>query len=539
MTASTDFDRLVGSWLAADGPTDIRPGVAEAALLRARGTGQRRGLRALVLGPRAWPTTSPSASIRRFAVLAAAAALGAALFGGALLLAGGGPPASERIPSAPVTPGPVPFTPAPRPTAAEVGPQPCAAMVQLLETYPTDPPTGGLPPGATTRTTGAGDLLVTTVGPGGTAVIGRFDASSGVARPSEATGAEDRVFPSLIPVDPRSRFVPSPDGRALAVEAGDLGAAGCGDPIVVLADGGRVRPFPSGAFDLVSGLAWAPDSSALYAVRRSTIDASGRPFRDPQTEEIAAGPGTVLRWDATTGEVTALGGDCGRCLDLRVSPDGMRLLANDGTAPWLYEPASGWRRFGDDWASAGGSAAWVDATSVAINDEFRGGRRVALDGTVLAEWSQPCCHGTGFGGPVSPDGSTMADITLSSDFVAYRLVLLDLRDGSTRVAWSSPDPRGCTVFEEGSPGREECEASDLPSPGPDMISGSARVAAWAPDGSAVLVLDQAIDSTTTRLVVVPVDASGPRGHATFDAPDLSATLGFPNVGPGVAWLPGR
>jgi len=440
--------------------------------------------------------------------------------------------------AAPVPSAPGPPTPAPQATAAEAGSQPCAAMLQLLATYPVDAGTRGLPPGSPTRTNGARDILATSVGPDGTAVVGRFDASSGVPRPSDATGAEDRVFPSLPAVDPRSRIVPSPDGRAVAVEEGDLGAAGCGDPIIVLADGGRIRPFPAGAFELVSDLAWAPSSSALFAVRRRTIDASRSPFRDPLTEEVDRGPGTVLRWDAATGEVAELGGDCGRCMDLRVSPDGARLLASDGTAPWLHEPASGWRRFGEAWGIAGGSATWVDATSVALNDEFQGGRRVTLDGTELATWGAPCCHGTGFGGPVSPDGSTMADVTLSRDFLSLTVVLLDLRAGSTRTIWSSPEPRGCTAFEEGSSGRAECEAANPPTLGPDAVSGYARVVAWAPDGRAVLVLDQQLDTTTSRLVVVPVDGSGPRGSATFEAPDLSMTLGFPNVGAGVAWLPG-
>jgi hypothetical protein len=61
--------------------------------------------------------------------------------------------------------------------------------------------------------------------------------------------------------------------------------------------------------------------------------------------------------------------------------------------------------------------------------------------------------------------------------------------------------------------------------------------AWAPDGSSVVLLDQVVDSTDAVIRIVATDASGATDPLTVRVPDLSAELGFPNVGPAVAWLP--
>lgn len=61
MTASTDFDRLVASWLEGAGPADVSAEVVQNAFATARGVAQRRGPRAWLLGPAAWP-----AARRRF-----------------------------------------------------------------------------------------------------------------------------------------------------------------------------------------------------------------------------------------------------------------------------------------------------------------------------------------------------------------------------------------------------------------------------------------------------------------------------------------
>lgn len=93
MTAMTDFDRLLGSVLEADGPQGLPPGLVDAALADARIIGQRRPLIPVAdrLGwpPAAWPR--PRAASRRFMLLATVALLGAAVLASALLIAGGGP----------------------------------------------------------------------------------------------------------------------------------------------------------------------------------------------------------------------------------------------------------------------------------------------------------------------------------------------------------------------------------------------------------------------------------------------------------------
>lgn len=103
MTATTDFDRLLGAVLEADGPQGLPPGMVDAALAESRTLGQRRPLIPLLDGlgwpPIGWPL--PRAASRRFVLLAFVALLGAAVVASALLIAGGRPRplvgAGERI----------------------------------------------------------------------------------------------------------------------------------------------------------------------------------------------------------------------------------------------------------------------------------------------------------------------------------------------------------------------------------------------------------------------------------------------------------
>jgi hypothetical protein len=55
MIPSTDFDRLITSWLEAAGPADLGRETIDAALQAARGRRQRRGLLAWLVGPGSWP----------------------------------------------------------------------------------------------------------------------------------------------------------------------------------------------------------------------------------------------------------------------------------------------------------------------------------------------------------------------------------------------------------------------------------------------------------------------------------------------------
>jgi hypothetical protein len=434
------------------------------------------------------------------------------------------PPATPAV-SPPATLGPSPAS-----TAAA---QPCPAMLQLLSTYITDA-RAPIPGGPPIRTNGLGDILMTTLGTNGAAQIGRFDPSSGALVPVES--GVDRAFPSGtgVPVPATGRFFPSPDGRALAFEEGDLRQAGCGDPLVALNDGGRLRPFPAGAFQQVRHLAWAPDGSALFGVSRPTLDPSGVPYFDQDMGTMIDGPGMVLRWDTATANVTELGSPCDGCplAQLYVSPDGRYVATDTGKGEVAIVDREGrWRT-----VSAGSElVGWSDATSLVLNDGEHG--LTGLDGSTRP-WAAPCCHGTGFGGPLSPDGSTIAGVTMGSDFVSRSVTLLNVRDGTARTVWTVADVRGCDGFTPGSSGHPDCIAAHPETPGPDAISGYARIFAWSPDGNRILLLDQNIDTPEATLQIVLVDGSGAGPKVNVSVPDLSMTLGFPNIGPAVVWLPG-
>jgi hypothetical protein len=465
-------------------------------------------------------------------LLLAALAAGAALVGAQLL---------DRRPDTETPQQPAVVAPTASADATNaIGNGPCAAMVQLIGTYIVDDATSPLPPGPPERTLGTDDILFSALGQDGQPAVGRMAVTGGTLKLVTPGEGPDRVFPSLIPMDPRARLSISADGRALAIEAGDLGQAGCGDPIVVLADGGRRRPFPSGASRLVGDLAWAPDGSALYAIRRPTLDARGLPYYDADLGRVLKGPGTVLRWDTATGQVTELPPGCGACGRIFVSPDGARLAAESAGVIKVYDAIGGWR----DLTTDDGLIGWASDASVVLNGsgqagpELNRGRTVGLDGTAQTQWDGPCCHDPGDHGLLSPDGTTIASIARDSNWIHPRVTLLDVRDGSTRSIWNSWDVIGCNGWPEGSPGLAGCLTAPRPTPGsPDAMSASARIVAWAPDGSAVLLLDQRSESTAATLQVVPVDASGARAALPISVPDLSGTLGFPNIGPSVVWLP--
>jgi hypothetical protein len=390
-----------------------------------------------------------------------------------------------------------------------------------------------VPPGEPARRLGEGGVLYTASRPTGL-WIERLRRDRSRFQPDEFPSPEGVVFPSLLPPTTTGRIVPSPDGRALAIEEGDLGQAGCGDPIVVFAEGGRTRPFPTQAFQLVTDPAWAPDGSALYAVRRPTVDADGKPYWDPDVVTRLAGPGTVLRWDAVTGEVTELGGDCATCESLAVSPDGTRLAAWGDQRLWVFEDGA-WRAIADapgEFPFSPRIVGWRDDEAIVMTDR----RIFGLDGSMIAEWPEPCCHGTGFASRLSPDGTTLAGVTLDDDFGGSSVTLLDTRDGSTRRIWSAGPYVDCSR-NFGSNEAPECAASPEPTADPMALSGYAKVVAWAPDGSAVLVAQPFLDSTQMRLWVVPVDGSGPGPGLDVAVPDLSPAHGFPNEGSGIAWLP--
>ncbi len=56
MNATTDFERMVSSWLEDDGPTRLRSSVVDDAFTKARGVSQRRRIRGWSIGVASWPT---------------------------------------------------------------------------------------------------------------------------------------------------------------------------------------------------------------------------------------------------------------------------------------------------------------------------------------------------------------------------------------------------------------------------------------------------------------------------------------------------
>jgi hypothetical protein len=141
---------------------------------------------------------------------------------------------SDVIPVPSGAPGPTPTPGAPSQSTVQLGgQQPCPAMFQLLSTWVLDDPAAPIPAGRPQRTLGSDDIIFMSgsAPSGASSGPGRFSlgrVSTGGGSPTLLDPTVDRVFSSDPISDARGRIVPSPDGRALAVEEGDLGAAGCG-----------------------------------------------------------------------------------------------------------------------------------------------------------------------------------------------------------------------------------------------------------------------------------------------------------------------
>ena len=261
---------------------------------------------------------------------------------------------------------------------------------------------------------------------------------------------------------------------------------------------------------MISDLAWAPDGSALYGIRRPTRDARAVAY-------TKTGPGTVLRWDTATGKMTELPAGCEDCSQLFVSPDGTHIAAEGEGVVRLYDADGGWRRL----TSEEGLLGWADDRSIVL----RSGR-VDLDGGSVVRWEAPQTGPLPARGQIlSRDGATIAAVTLSSDLKHEDVTLIDVRGGSTRVIGSLLIGADCEFV--GLADRRSCLEHGYAMPGPGTVSEDARVAAWAPDGSAVLILDPNRSETAVTLRVVPVDGSGAR------AP-VAAQVDFPLS---VVWLP--
>jgi hypothetical protein len=423
------------------------------------------------------------------------------------------PPVAVIEPSPDVTPVPTPMPvlpvqPGPALTAAGVGVGPCVSMVRLLERWGmTDTGDPLVPSPAPTHDDG----YIVMVAQEGSLKV--FDGSTGA--PADPITDADGAIPGIagyegLPIAQGGEFVPTRDGRTIAVEEGDLGSAGCGDPFIRIAGEGILRPFPVRAYQTVSDLAWAPDGSALYAILRPTIDVAGQPLV-LRPEDVEGFPGTVLRWDATTRAVTDLGTPCPTCRlnDLTVSPDGARVVVNTADAgAAVREPDGSWRTIGEVPKIIG----WTPGGLMVV-DGYDHIDTVDLDGKVVTTSGRICCHGNGYGGLLSPDGTLVVGSTLSSDFRARDIVIVDVRDGSQRMVAKMPskDPNfPCPCQPE--------TATKVP---------RGDIVAWAPDGRSLLLIDQGRDPSAATMWSLPLDtlvASKP-----IDVPW--------NQPPMVAWLP--
>ena len=505
MTDRQDFERSLEARLQAHADRAARPFDAAALTAGVVAAGGRRRSPA-----RHWwqgATETPRSTLRVAFVgllLLVAVAAGSVLVGAALR---GPAPITDPLVLAPqptALPSPAQVadtdpTPAPTPTpvisvsspdpslaAAGVGVGPCAAMVQLLDTwaiYEPDPPVHLGP--ARSRDDGY-IVMASTNGS-----LAGFDGLSGAPKP-QAQGSEGRIEDIAgytgAPIARGGRFVPAPDGQAMAIEEGDLGVAGCGEPLVRFARGGLLRPFAARAFQAITDLAWAPDASALYGILRPTIDAAGKPLViDPG--DVDGFPGTVLRWDVKTRAVTDLGTPCPTCRlrDLVISPDGSHLVVNTadhGAA--VRDPDGTWREIGE----LGGFIGWTPDGLLVI-DGYDHIDTVDLEGRVVTTSGGICCHGNGYGGLLSPDGTTVVGSTLSSDFKARDVVLVDLSDGSQRTIAKMPNPNGAGL---------KCPCS----PGTAPVVPYGRIVAWAPDGRSLLILDEGQDPSAAKLWSLPL-----------------------------------
>ncbi|TAJ99704.1 MAG: hypothetical protein EPO36_11660 [Chloroflexota bacterium] len=108
MTHSTDFDRSLVSWLETGGPAAPDPEIIDAALEAARKHSQRRGLRAWLVGPAAWPALGPRRSFTHLAPAVRVALIGLLLLAGLASVVVGGGSFLDRLFAAPLVPTPVP-----------------------------------------------------------------------------------------------------------------------------------------------------------------------------------------------------------------------------------------------------------------------------------------------------------------------------------------------------------------------------------------------------------------------------------------------
>lgn len=438
---------------------------------------------------------------------------------------------SASATSAPETPAPVESMPEPSLTrlpgdaSVGVGVGPCAPVVQFLSTWIAWEQVPPVRPGpAQARDNG----LILVAQPDGLMVAIEADGTTLTRVEPGGEPTPDAPPYASFPVAPGGRITPAPDGRAVAVEVGDLGAAGCSEPVIRFAHGGLVRPFGVRAYQAVRDVVWAADASALYGILRATIATDGEPLRTDSVV-IPGDPGTILRWDVAQRTVADLGTPCGTCglQQVMVSPDGARLVVWTSQGTFVLDETDAWRPIGEVSRGIG----WTPP-GLLIVDGYDRIDTITLDGGVVATSGRICCHGNGYGGVVSPDGSTVIGSTLRDDFLGRDVVAVDTATGAQRTIATMPALAGCGVFDAGSSGRTDCEARAGPSFGATPRIPAATILAWSPDGRWLLMWSGGTERnpTSAGLWIWAVDGSS-SGHV------LVIPASDDGVPPSAAWLP--
>ena len=108
MSFANDFDRSLATWLETAGPAAPEPEIVEAALETARRLAQRRGLRAWLVGPSAWPALGPRRGFTHLAPAIRVALVGLLLIGMLASVVVGGGSLLDRLSTTTLTPTPEP-----------------------------------------------------------------------------------------------------------------------------------------------------------------------------------------------------------------------------------------------------------------------------------------------------------------------------------------------------------------------------------------------------------------------------------------------
>ena len=411
--------------------------------------------------------------------------------------------------------------PLPGDASVGVGVGPCAPMVQFLSVYmqwEQDPPVVPGPVGGRAN----GQIVISDTRGAIVALEADDDGTLRRVEPSDVPPPDGPAYYTGFPMARGGRIVPSPDGRAIAVDQGDLGVAGCSEPVVKFAHGGMVQAFRARAFQAVRDVVWAPDGAALYGIRRPTIGANGEPLVT-DIGVVPADPGTVVRWDAADRTVRDLGSPCGTCglRQLAVSPDGRDLVIWTSQGTFVGGLDGAWRAIGDVPSGIG----WTP-DGLLVVDGYDHIDTVSLDGDVITTSGRICCHGNGYGGVLSSDGRMVVGSTLRSDFAGRDIVTVDTATGEQRTIAVMRDPVGCAVMPVGVTPRAHCEARGGQSSIPE-----GRILAWSPDGRWLLIWSQEQDSTTAEVRAWAVDGS------VIGAPLTLQVDPDPNLAPEGVWLP--